>query len=165
MFLFRVGEEQEKDSIREVKKLCEFRKKRIFSVMGIVAAIGVLSPFPFYYCLWNWPQSWVELCGRGRDPSHVMAHVAHFLKLVQFVSLFSVSSFHWPPPLYFWPLFAFGQFLNFRFPSLSSYSWLFFFWVCCNFLDLILGFIKLLPLFSYTNGAEMKHFFLTGLFI
>ncbi|KAK7381513.1 hypothetical protein VNO80_00057 [Phaseolus coccineus] len=82
--------------------------------MGIAAAIGVLSPFPFYYCLWNWPQSWVELCGRGRDPSNVMGHVAHFLKLVQFISLFSVSSFHWPPPFYFWPLLAFGQFLNFR---------------------------------------------------
>lgn len=122
--------------------------------MGIAAAIGLLSPFPFYYCLWNWPQSWVELCGRGRDPSKVMAHVAHFLKLVQFISLFSVSSFHWPPPLYFWPLFAFGQFLNFRFASLSSYSrFFFFFWVCCNFLDLILGFIKLLPLSSYIIGC------------
>ncbi|XP_054781403.1 phosphatidyl-N-methylethanolamine N-methyltransferase isoform X2 [Prosopis cineraria] len=82
--------------------------------MGIAAAIGILSPFPFYFWLWTWPQSWVDLCGKGQDPSKVMAHLAHFFKLVQFISLFSVSSFHWPPPLYFWPLFAFGQFLNFK---------------------------------------------------
>ena len=85
--------------------------------MGIAAAIGLLSPFPFYYCLWIWPQWWVDLCGRGRearDPSKVMAYVSYFLKLVQFISLFYVSSFHWPPPFYFWPLIAFGQFLNFR---------------------------------------------------
>ncbi|PPD70147.1 hypothetical protein GOBAR_DD32974 [Gossypium barbadense] len=82
--------------------------------MGILAGIGVLLPFPFYYLLWTYPQSWVNLCGKGRDPSKVMALVSHFIKLIQFVSLFSVSSFSWPPPLYFWPLFAFGQFLNFR---------------------------------------------------
>ncbi|XP_050382586.1 phosphatidyl-N-methylethanolamine N-methyltransferase [Argentina anserina] len=82
--------------------------------MGIAAAIGVLSPFPFYYWLWTYPQIWVALCGKGRDPCKVMAYVAHFLKLIQFLSLFSVSTVTWPPPLYFWPLFAFGQFLNFR---------------------------------------------------
>ncbi|XP_059458929.1 phosphatidyl-N-methylethanolamine N-methyltransferase [Corylus avellana] len=82
--------------------------------MGIAAAVGVLVPFPFYYLLWTRPQSWVDLCGKGRDPSKVMAHVSHLLKLVQLVSLFSVSSLSWPPPLYFWPLLAFGQFLNFR---------------------------------------------------
>lgn len=82
--------------------------------MGIAAAIGVLSPFPFYYWLWSYPQTWVELCGKGRDPCKVMAYVSHFLKLIQFLSLFSVSTFSWPPPLYFWPLIAFGQFLNFR---------------------------------------------------
>ncbi|XP_052182456.1 phosphatidyl-N-methylethanolamine N-methyltransferase isoform X6 [Diospyros lotus] len=82
--------------------------------MGIGACIGVLLPFPYYYWLWRNPQSWVELCGKGRDPSKVMARVSHLLKLLQFVSLFSVSSFSWPPPLYFWPLFLFGQFLNFR---------------------------------------------------
>ncbi|KAL6134229.1 hypothetical protein ACLB2K_066462 [Fragaria x ananassa] len=82
--------------------------------MGIAAAIGVLSPFPFYYWLWTSPQTWVALCGKGRDPCKVMAYVAHFLKLIQFLSLFSVSTISWPPPLYFWPLIAFGQFLNFR---------------------------------------------------
>ncbi|XP_009354194.2 phosphatidyl-N-methylethanolamine N-methyltransferase [Pyrus x bretschneideri] len=82
--------------------------------MGIAAAIGVLSPFPFYYWLWSYPQTWVEMCGKGRDPCKVMAYVSHFLKLIQFLSLFSVSTFSWPPPLYFWPLIAFGQFLNFR---------------------------------------------------
>lgn len=82
--------------------------------MGIAAAIGVLSPFPFYYWLWTSPQTWVALCGKGRDPCKVMAYVAHFLKLIQFLSLFSVSTISWPPPLYFWPLIAFGQFINFR---------------------------------------------------
>ncbi|KAE7997230.1 hypothetical protein FH972_001880 [Carpinus fangiana] len=82
--------------------------------MGIAAAVGVLVPFPFYYLLWSRPQSWVDLCGKGRDPSKVMAHVSHLLKVVQVVSLFSVSSLSWPPPLYFWPLLSFGQFLNFR---------------------------------------------------
>ncbi|PON89297.1 Phosphatidyl-N-methylethanolamine/N-methyltransferase [Trema orientale] len=82
--------------------------------MGLAAAIGVISPFPFYYWLWTYPQTWVELCGKGRDPSKVMALVSHFLKLIQFIALFSVSTLSWPPPLYFWPLIAFGQFLNFR---------------------------------------------------
>ncbi|KAK4410658.1 Phosphatidyl-N-methylethanolamine N-methyltransferase [Sesamum angolense] len=82
--------------------------------MGIWACLGVISPFPYYYFLWNNPQSWVDLCGRGRDPCRVMALVSHFLKLVQFIALFSVSTLSWPPPLYFWPLFLFGQFLNFR---------------------------------------------------
>ncbi|XAR50468.1 Phosphatidyl-N-methylethanolamine N-methyltransferase [Bertholletia excelsa] len=82
--------------------------------MAILACIGVLIPFPYYYWLWTSPQTWVDLCGKGRDPSKVMARVSHALKLVQFLSLFSVSSLSWPPPLYFWPLFLFGQFLNFR---------------------------------------------------
>lgn len=89
--------------------------------MGVVAAIGVLLPFPFYYWLWTYPQTWVDLCGEGRDPSKVMAYVSHLLKLVQFLSLFSVSAFSWPPPLYFWPLIAFGQFLNFRLVSFNIY--------------------------------------------
>ncbi|CAM8941323.1 unnamed protein product [Rhodiola kirilowii] len=83
--------------------------------MGILATIGVLVPFPFYYLLWTRPQKWIDLCGNGRsDPSKVMAHVSHFFKLIQFVSLFSVSTLSWPPPFYFLPLFIFGQFLNFR---------------------------------------------------
>ncbi|KVH99046.1 Phosphatidylethanolamine N-methyltransferase/Methylene-fatty-acyl-phospholipid synthase [Cynara cardunculus var. scolymus] len=82
--------------------------------MGILACFGVVTPFPFYYWLWNHPQTWVNLCGKGRDPCKIMAMVSHFLKLVQFLSLFSVSTFSWPPPLYFWPLFLLGQFLNLR---------------------------------------------------
>ncbi|XP_057514328.1 phosphatidyl-N-methylethanolamine N-methyltransferase-like [Actinidia eriantha] len=34
-----------------------------------------------------------------------MAQVCHMLKLIHFLSLFSVSSLSWPPPLFFWPLF------------------------------------------------------------
>lgn len=79
-----------------------------------MAAIGVILPFPYYYCLWRYPQSWVDLCGKGNDPSAVMARVSLVLKVLQFLSLFSVSSLSWPPPLYFYPLFLFGQFLNFR---------------------------------------------------
>ncbi|XP_059643664.1 phosphatidyl-N-methylethanolamine N-methyltransferase [Cornus florida] len=82
--------------------------------MGIMACLGVLVPFPYYHWLWKYPQTWVDLCGRQRDPSKVMARVSHALKLIQLFSLFSVSSLSWPPPLYFWPLFLFGQFLNFR---------------------------------------------------
>ncbi|GAA0164170.1 methyltransferase [Lithospermum erythrorhizon] len=87
--------------------------------MGLLACIGVISPFPFYYWLWKRPQSWANLCGKGRDPCKLMAIVAHSLKLVQLFALFSVSSFSWPPPLYFYPLFFFGQFLNFRYYSIS----------------------------------------------
>lgn len=83
--------------------------------MGIIAGIGVILPFPFYYYLWNNPQKWVDLCAKsGKDPSTLMASISHFLKLLQFIALFSVSNLSWPPPLYFWPLFLFGQFLNFR---------------------------------------------------
>jgi hypothetical protein len=73
-----------------------------------------LLPFPYYYWLWTNPQAWVILCEKYKDPSKVMDYVSHFLKLLQFISLFSVSTLSWPPPLYFWPLFGFGQFLNFR---------------------------------------------------
>ncbi|GLT96571.1 hypothetical protein SLE2022_141820 [Rubroshorea leprosula] len=67
--------------------------------MGLLAAIGVLAPFPFYYWLWTNPHSWVNLCGRGRDPSKVMAFISHFLKLVQFKSLFCVFSLMASAPL------------------------------------------------------------------
>ncbi|KAI9198031.1 hypothetical protein LWI28_008874 [Acer negundo] len=82
--------------------------------MGLLASVGVLLPFPFYYWLWKYPQRWVDMCGKGKDPSKEMAKVSHLLKLLQFLSLYSVSTLSWPPPLYFYPLFAFGQFLNFR---------------------------------------------------
>ncbi|KAM7483570.1 hypothetical protein LguiB_008153 [Lonicera macranthoides] len=82
--------------------------------MAVTACIGVLLPFPFYCWVWNYPQTWMDLCGKGRDPSKFMASVSHFLKLLQFLSLLSVSSLSWLPPFYFWPLFLFGQFLNFK---------------------------------------------------
>ena len=50
--------------------------------MGMFAAIRVIAPFPFYFWLWINPQSWVELCGKGRDPSKVTTNVSHLLKLV-----------------------------------------------------------------------------------
>ncbi|GAB2293669.1 hypothetical protein Dimus_027882 [Dionaea muscipula] len=82
--------------------------------MGMWAAIGVVLPFGYYYWLWTYPQTWVNLCGKVRDPSTAMARVSYLLKVLQFASFFSVSSLSWPPPLYFWPLALFGQFLNFR---------------------------------------------------
>ncbi|KAG7036543.1 Phosphatidyl-N-methylethanolamine N-methyltransferase [Cucurbita argyrosperma subsp. argyrosperma] len=82
--------------------------------MDVLAVIGVLLPFPYYYVLWTRPQLWVNLCGKWCEPSKLMAQVSVFLKLLQFLSILHVSSFSWPPPLYFWPLMAFGQFLNFR---------------------------------------------------
>ncbi|KAJ6839249.1 putative phosphatidyl-N-methylethanolamine N-methyltransferase [Iris pallida] len=86
--------------------------------MGIVgamaAALGVLLPFPFYYLVWNFPQKWVYICGKGIDPSHRMAQVSHLLKAAQFLSLLSVATFtSWPPFYSYLFLFA-GQFLNFR---------------------------------------------------
>lgn len=126
------------NSRRLISDSVEKKKKRIKKEgknMGLLACIGVISPFPFYYWLWKNPQSWVDLCGKERDPCKVMALVSHFLKMVQFISLFSVSKLSWPPPLYFWPLFIFGQFLNFRFCFSISLWILFidvFFRVFCN---------------------------------
>ncbi|XP_072989615.1 phosphatidyl-N-methylethanolamine N-methyltransferase [Typha latifolia] len=84
---------------------------------GIMAAalvsVGVLLPFPFYYCLWNFPQKWVDLCGKGVDPCHRMAQISHAIKAVQFVSLLSVARFSWPP-WYSFLLFSVGQYLNFK---------------------------------------------------
>ncbi|XP_042444057.1 phosphatidyl-N-methylethanolamine N-methyltransferase-like [Zingiber officinale] len=83
------------------------------SAMNSAAVLGVLLPFPFYYILWNYPQAWVDLCGKGVDPSHRMAQISHVLKAIQFVSLFSVASFS-RPPWYCLLLFLVGQFLNFK---------------------------------------------------
>ncbi|KAG0482414.1 hypothetical protein HPP92_010498 [Vanilla planifolia] len=83
----------------------------------MVAAAAVvfctLLPFPFYYFLWNCPQTWVDLCGRGVDPSHRMAQISHVLRLVQYVSLLSVARFSWPP-WYCFILFGVGLYLNFK---------------------------------------------------
>ncbi|KAF0892377.1 hypothetical protein E2562_015452 [Oryza meyeriana var. granulata] len=49
---------------------------------AVAAAVGVLLPFPFYWALWNHPQRWVDLCGRGADPCRRMAQVSHVLKYV-----------------------------------------------------------------------------------
>lgn len=113
--------------MKAINQIVQVERERV-GMMAVAACIGVLLPFPFYYWVWNYPQTWVDLFGKGRDPSKLMALVSHLLKLLQFLSLFSVSSLSWPPPLYFWPLFLFGQFLNFRSgpPSLSPYYAFFF---------------------------------------
>ncbi|GAB2228239.1 hypothetical protein Drorol1_Dr00010069 [Drosera rotundifolia] len=77
--------------------------------MSMWAAIAILLPFPYYYFLWTHPQKWVDFCGKSRDPSATMARVSYFLKLIQFVAFFSVSSFTRPPPLLFWPFVVAGQ--------------------------------------------------------
>lgn len=81
--------------------------------MSVLVSTGVLLPFPFYCFLWTYPQIWVDFCGKGSDPCHRMAQVSHFLKLLQFLAIFSVAHFSWPPWYCFLP-FALGQFLNFR---------------------------------------------------
>ncbi|XP_077222340.1 phospholipid N-methyltransferase [Tasmannia lanceolata] len=81
--------------------------------MSALVCIALLLPFPFYYLLWTFPQSWVDFCGKGRDPSHLMAQISHLMKILQLLALFSVSHFCWPP-WYCWVLFIFGQFLNFK---------------------------------------------------
>ncbi|KAK8949880.1 hypothetical protein KSP40_PGU016813 [Platanthera guangdongensis] len=78
----------------------------------VAAVTATVVPFPFYYLLWNYPQAWVNLCGKGVDPSHRMAQISHALKLVQVISLLSVARFSWPP-WYCIILFASGQYLNF----------------------------------------------------
>eukprot|EP00250_Pteridium_aquilinum_P002962 c13235_g1_i1 orf=67-591(+) len=80
---------------------------------SVLVCAAIVSPFPFYWALWNYPQAWVRWCGPEVDPCHRMAHFAHLFKLVQFAALFSVSTFSWPP-FFCWILIAFGQFLNFR---------------------------------------------------
>lgn len=79
-----------------------------------VVVIGVLVPFPFYYFLWTKPRAWVNLCGKGIDPSHRMAQVSHILKAVQLISVFSVADLSWMPPWYCVLLFFAGQYLNFK---------------------------------------------------
>ncbi|KAL4181866.1 hypothetical protein AMTRI_Chr12g239590 [Amborella trichopoda] len=76
-------------------------------------SIALILPFPFYYLLWTYPQSWVDLCGNKRDPSHIMAQVSHLIKFLQFLALLSVAHFSWPP-WYSWVLFISGQYLNFK---------------------------------------------------
>ncbi|XP_020570694.1 phosphatidyl-N-methylethanolamine N-methyltransferase [Phalaenopsis equestris] len=83
------------------------------TVEAAAAMVGSVSPFPFYYILWNYPQAWVNLCGKGVDPSHRMAQVSHAFKIVQILSLLSVARISWPP-WYCFVLFAAGQYLNFK---------------------------------------------------
>ncbi|XP_038975030.1 phosphatidyl-N-methylethanolamine N-methyltransferase-like [Phoenix dactylifera] len=80
---------------------------------AVAVGIATVLPFPFYYLLWNYPQAWVDVCGKGVDPSHRMAQVSHVLKILQLLALFSVARFCWPP-WYCYPLFAVGQYLNFK---------------------------------------------------
>jgi hypothetical protein len=99
----------------------------------IVRCTALILPFPFYYTLWNYPQWWVGLCGRGVDPCHRMAQVSHLLKAIQILSLLSVATFSWPP-WYCVLLFAAGQYLNFKWawflPTLSFFLRFSIFYVC-----------------------------------
>ncbi|CAL9158979.1 unnamed protein product [Musa hybrid cultivar] len=81
--------------------------------VAVAVSVGVVLPFPFYYLLWNHPQAWVDLCGKGADPSHRMAQISHALKAIQFVSLLSVARIS-RPPWYCVVLFLLGQLLNFK---------------------------------------------------
>ncbi|KAK1275848.1 hypothetical protein QJS04_geneDACA003842 [Acorus gramineus] len=84
--------------------------------LSLWVCVGVLLPFPYYYWLWTYPQTWVDLCGKRRDPCQWMARVSHLIKLIQFASLLSVSSTLSYPPWYSFALLIVGQFLNFKHP-------------------------------------------------
>lgn len=90
---------------------------------SFVVSLCILSPFPFYWYLWTNPKKWMKMCG-PIDPSHRMAQVAHILKAFQVISLVSVATFS-VPPLICVALFAFGQFLNYRYHYFSQSSMLF----------------------------------------
>ncbi|XP_068651634.1 phosphatidyl-N-methylethanolamine N-methyltransferase [Aristolochia californica] len=81
--------------------------------MSFLVCLVLLLPFIFYYFLWTFPQSWADLCGKETDPSHRMAQISHFLKILQLIALFSVAQLSWPP-WYCWVLLLFGQYLNFK---------------------------------------------------
>ncbi|CAA6661671.1 unnamed protein product [Spirodela intermedia] len=80
---------------------------------SLLVGTAIILPFPFYYILWTYPQAWVDLCGKGVDPCHRMAQVAHAIKALQLIALLSVSQFC-RPPWYCCLLFVAGQFLNFK---------------------------------------------------
>ncbi|KAK1288232.1 hypothetical protein QJS10_CPB19g00705 [Acorus calamus] len=82
--------------------------------LSLWVCVGVLLPFPYYYWLWTYPQTWVDLCGKRRDPCQWMARVSHLIKLIQFASLLFVSSTLSFPPWYSFALLIVGQFLNFK---------------------------------------------------
>jgi hypothetical protein len=89
---------------------------------GILLGTAILSPFPFYWYLWRWPQKYVNLCGAGVDPSHRMAQISAVLKALQICALLSVSSFHTWPPWWSIVLVAAGQFLNTRWVTTAANS-------------------------------------------
>jgi methylene-fatty-acyl-phospholipid synthase len=80
---------------------------------GLIVAVLILLPFPFYWYLWNFPDRWMRICGKGVNPSHRMAQVSHLLKALQIFALLSVATIS-RPPLICIALLAFGQYLNYR---------------------------------------------------
>lgn len=81
---------------------------------GLIVAVVILLPFPFYWYLWNFPERWMQICGKGVNPSHRMAQVSHLLKALQIFALLSVATIS-RPPLICIALLAFGQYLNYRY--------------------------------------------------
>lgn len=82
-------------------------------VADIILCLTIISPFPFYWYLWRWPQDFTNVCGPNVDPSHRMAQISAVLKALQICALLSVSNFSWPP---WWSLLLIvaGQYLNVR---------------------------------------------------
>jgi hypothetical protein len=90
---------------------------------GLIVAVVILLPFPFYWYLWNFPDRWMQICGKGVNPSHRMAQVSHLLKALQIFALLSVATIS-RPPLICIALLAFGQYLNYRYVlTATSYLW------------------------------------------
>ncbi|KAJ7552303.1 hypothetical protein O6H91_06G049500 [Diphasiastrum complanatum] len=83
------------------------------TIHGVLVSLAVISPFPFYYLLWHYPQRWVQWCGPRIDPSHLMSNFSFLFKLLQILGLLSVAKFAWPSWLNI-VFIVFGQYLNLR---------------------------------------------------
>uniref|UniRef100_A0A0G4G8T2 phosphatidyl-N-methylethanolamine N-methyltransferase n=1 Tax=Chromera velia CCMP2878 TaxID=1169474 RepID=A0A0G4G8T2_9ALVE len=65
----------------------------------IVAAVNCI-PHAWYFWLWLRPTVWTSACSRwGLDPSHLMASIAGFIKLLQFTALALWIAFAYPNAL------------------------------------------------------------------
>ncbi len=96
---------------RQKEHVTIHRIKTYKMFITILRFLAIISPFPFYFYLWNWPQSFVSQF--PEKPSHSMSLISNGLKVLQLLALGSTwhsSNVRW------WNLiliFA-GQFLNFR---------------------------------------------------
>jgi len=80
-------------------------------LITVLRFLAIISPFPFYYFLWNWPQTFVDAF--PDKPSHSMSLISNGLKVLQFIALgttWHASRIQWWNVV----LILAGQFLNVR---------------------------------------------------